>query len=595
MEHCQVGMVLSNTYELLSKLGQGGMGEVWVARHVRLPEKPVAVKVIYHSDENLLERLRREARVMAGLNHPHIAHIIDLDALPNGHPFMVMELLSGAPLSEKISKGHYVTQDIDEWIYQLGDALKSAHSHGIIHRDLKPDNLFLCDDHSLKVLDFGLSKIAHMDRLSMTGALLGTPYYMSPEQVNGEEVDERSDLFALGLICIELITKQRPITGNSLPKIFKSIREYSLPDCPSDFEPDRWSLIKYAIAQDPNERMASVTEWVEAFIDRRLPHRRLNHALINQSDVYPPSLNQTIADEENQDIFAETVSSDPINCLEDTVHADHTVQDQAKKNQQTGPSIPSFDHGLSSQTLGSNQDQHLSKQGLAQTLEHSENYAVEALDAKKYGHPRLKLILGSLFIIGVIVFYLNRTRQTNRQSLPNPTAHSVVQSQIPYPSQTQQDSGTRPLESKQHNPTLSTEAENTLTIKVSLPPNYQVAIEQAKSLGEFKHWAPLLLLKEQLKRFPTQQYVPTVQKALVSLEQKRFFEFEQTMKEVLFTLGPQEDQVRKYTQALLTLSYCQSNAFKAYQSYQKMAEAEQALVDSGIGKCKSKFFKIRRP
>ena len=100
MEHCQAGMVLSNTYELLSKLGQGGMGEVWVARHLRLPEKPLAVKVIYHSDENLLERLRREARVMAGLNHPYIAHIIDLDTLPDGQPFMVMELLSGAPLSK---------------------------------------------------------------------------------------------------------------------------------------------------------------------------------------------------------------------------------------------------------------------------------------------------------------------------------------------------------------------------------------------------------------------------------------------------------------------------------------------------------------
>ena len=384
MEQCQVGMVLSNTYELLSKLGQGGMGEVWVARHVRLPEKPVAVKVIYHSDENLLERLRREARVMAGLNHPHIAHIIDLDALPNGHPFMVMELLSGAPLSEQISKGHYATEDIDEWIYQLGDALKSAHSHGIIHRDLKPDNLFLCDDQSLKVLDFGLSKIAHMDRLSMTGALLGTPYYMSPEQVNGDEVDERSDLFALGLICIELITKKRPITGNSLPKIFKSIREYSLPACPSDFEPNRWSLMKYAIAQDPNERMASVTEWVEAFIDRRLPHRRLNHALINQPGVYPPSLNQTLADEKSQDILADTVSSDPINCLEDTVNADHTMQDQASKSKQIGPDVPSFDHDLSSKALGPHQGEHLSKQGSTQILEHSKTDAVEALDVKKY-------------------------------------------------------------------------------------------------------------------------------------------------------------------------------------------------------------------
>ena len=111
---------------------------------------------------------------------------------------MVMELLRGEPLSAHINRGDYSLEQVMDWIYQMGDALTTAHLHGVIHRDLKPDNLFVCEDGSIKVLDFGISKIANRSQISMEGSIMGTPYYMAPEQIKGEEVDERSDLFSLG-------------------------------------------------------------------------------------------------------------------------------------------------------------------------------------------------------------------------------------------------------------------------------------------------------------------------------------------------------------------------------------------------------------
>ena len=150
MEHLAPGVTLKNTYVLERLIGRGGMGEVWLARHLRLTARSFAIKVIYHTNPTLLERLRREAQVMSGLIHPHIAQVIDLDVTSGDQPFMVMEHLQGQNLAQKVSSGPISIEQSEQWIFEIADAIHTAHRHGIIHRDLKPDNLFLLDDGSIK-------------------------------------------------------------------------------------------------------------------------------------------------------------------------------------------------------------------------------------------------------------------------------------------------------------------------------------------------------------------------------------------------------------------------------------------------------------
>ena len=176
---CYAGQTLQDSYRLERLIGRGGMGEVWEASHLRLSTKTVAIKVIYHQGGTLLERLRREAIVMSGLQHPHIAHVEDLLTLPSGEPFMVMELLRGLPLSDRLAQGPIPYELAERWILEAADAVETAHLHGVVHRDLKPDNLFLADGELVKVLDFGISSLQGGETLSGEGALIGTPYYLS--------------------------------------------------------------------------------------------------------------------------------------------------------------------------------------------------------------------------------------------------------------------------------------------------------------------------------------------------------------------------------------------------------------------------------
>jgi len=293
---CVVGQELSGSYRLERLIGRGGMGEVWKASHLRLSTKSVAVKVIYHQGRELLERLEREALVMSGLQHPHVVHIEDLLKLPTGEPYIVMELLSGAPLSEVIARGPLDTEMAEQWLFEASDAIDTAHRHGVIHRDLKPDNLYLCDEEHLKVLDFGISSFNGGATLSSEGALIGTPYYMSPEQARGERVDPRSDLFSLGLIAIELITGQRAILGDSLHEILNNVVSFTPPSPPSGYPPERWAQLMSAVQLDRDARPSSVREWISVGLNRALPHRSINSKLKEQVTGAPSltsSLSQT--------------------------------------------------------------------------------------------------------------------------------------------------------------------------------------------------------------------------------------------------------------------------------------------------------------
>jgi len=211
-------MVINGRYELHERLGEGGMATVYRATQLNL-EREVAIKFIKTemiSDE-FIARFEREAKSIAQLNHPNITQVYDFDYDEEGTPFMVMEFLHGFDLGE-FRKQHSPLKLSDVITIMEGAALALgyAHAHGIVHRDVKPSNIFITEDHQVKLMDFGLVKQASDEtNLTNTGILLGTPGYFSPEQASAEPVDHRSDIYALGVILYELLTGEAPFSGKN--------------------------------------------------------------------------------------------------------------------------------------------------------------------------------------------------------------------------------------------------------------------------------------------------------------------------------------------------------------------------------------------
>jgi serine/threonine protein kinase len=229
MIQVEAGTVLGGKYRLESLIGRGGMGSVWRAEHLEL-RAPVAVKLL-ESDgmartEEAIRRFHREARAAAAIRSAHVVQILDHSVdQATGWPFIVMELLEGESLAQRISRVTRISPAEAARIFtQVARALSRAHEAGIIHRDLKPDNVFLVrndDDEVAKVLDFGIAKApVHAisgDAGTATGTVMGTAYYMSPEQISGtKNVDFRTDLWALGVMVCECLTGQRPFDADTI-------------------------------------------------------------------------------------------------------------------------------------------------------------------------------------------------------------------------------------------------------------------------------------------------------------------------------------------------------------------------------------------
>jgi serine/threonine protein kinase len=234
-------------YDILAPLGQGGMGEVYMAQDSRL-DRVVAIKVLpshLAADPTARARFDREAKAIAGLNHPNVCALFDIGH-DQGHDFLVMELLEGETLQRHLQRGPLEIGTIVDYAMALADALDAAHTRGLIHRDLKPANIFITTRNVPKILDFGLAKAIetgdeatgqHEALLTGLGTTLGTVAFMSPEQLRGEPLDARTDIFSLGLVLYEMATGQRAFTGPTSAVVSAGILGL-VPPGPGKLRPD---------------------------------------------------------------------------------------------------------------------------------------------------------------------------------------------------------------------------------------------------------------------------------------------------------------------------------------------------------------------
>ncbi len=235
-----VGDVIHGKYRVERVIGEGGMGLVVAAKHLTL-DRSVALKVLNQKSQEsqeALERFTREARAAARIQSEHVGRVLDVDSMPGGAPFIVMELLEGHDLAEEVRKNQRVSVErAVGFLLQACEAIAEAHASGIVHRDLKPANLFLSKSASgsqmVKVLDFGISKITRRDEagsitankaLTNPTSMLGSPLYMSPEQMKAStEVDARTDIWSLGVILYELLSGRSPFDANTIPMICAAV------------------------------------------------------------------------------------------------------------------------------------------------------------------------------------------------------------------------------------------------------------------------------------------------------------------------------------------------------------------------------------
>jgi serine/threonine protein kinase len=275
------GDIIAGKYEVERVLGVGGMGVVVAARHVQLGHR-VAVKFMNGdaaNAERAIERFLREARAAAVLTSDHVARVIDVGTLESGAPYMVIEYLAGLDLRERLEReGPMPIPTAVDYLLQACDAIAEAHASGIVHRDLKPANLFLATDRNgaalVKVLDFGISKFNELGEpadgqdLTATGAVMGSPGYMSPEQVrSAKHVDGRSDIWSLGVILYELLTGVSPFQGETLGEtLARIVSEDPAPieELRRDVPPALAALVRKCLARRVDERVGSVRELVAA-------------------------------------------------------------------------------------------------------------------------------------------------------------------------------------------------------------------------------------------------------------------------------------------------------------------------------------------
>ncbi len=269
MANLQPGQMLG-PYQIINQIGQGGMATVYRAYHASM-DRYVALKVLSHQfalSEEFLGRFQHEARLIAKLEHPHILPVHDFGE-SEGIPYLVMRYLEAGTLKEHLETSQLALPEIDRIFTQIAEALAYAHEDGIIHRDIKPSNVMLDKRGEVFLTDFGIAKMVEgSPKFTATGAITGTPSYMSPEQAQGLTIDQRSDIYSLGIVLYEMLTGRVPFEAETpMAVIIKQIQE-PLPPLSSikpDIHPAIEAVLLKALTKDPNVRFASVQEFLAAW------------------------------------------------------------------------------------------------------------------------------------------------------------------------------------------------------------------------------------------------------------------------------------------------------------------------------------------
>jgi serine/threonine protein kinase/Tol biopolymer transport system component len=296
-----------NHYEILAAIGEGGMGEVYLARDTRLGRR-VALKLLpdyFASDAHRMRRFRQEARAASVLSHPNVCVIHEVGETEDGRPFLTMEYVEGPTLRQRLAKGMKLREALDV-AAQIADALSAAHDAGIVHRDIKPENIVLRPDGYAKVLDFGLAKLTDkregfdtetgttLMRTSTAGLVMGTVAYMSPEQARGVTVDHRTDIWSLGVVLYEMISGHVPFEGETPTDVVVGIVEREQPaltESVAELPPELDRMVRKALRKDRDERYQLAKELA---IDLRSLRRDLEAELeLGRSSVPPVAKSQT--------------------------------------------------------------------------------------------------------------------------------------------------------------------------------------------------------------------------------------------------------------------------------------------------------------
>ena len=308
-------------YRIIEKIGEGGMGIVYAATDTKL-ERKVALKFLpphLTRDPEARERFIREARAVSALDHPNICVVHEIEETLDGQTFIVMACYDGETLKQRIGRGPLETGDAINLALQIASGLAKAHSEGIVHRDIKPANLMITSEGILKIMDFGLAKLAGQTDLTQVGSTMGTVAYMSPEQARGSEVDARSDIWALGVVLYEMLTSGLPFRGESYQVMLNSVLNdqpkslaIARPELPFDLQ----AVVARALDKDPEQRYKDA-----AGIIRALENVKCALAVGSESAASPPTssvavlpLTNLSADPE-QEYFCDGLTEEIINAL----------------------------------------------------------------------------------------------------------------------------------------------------------------------------------------------------------------------------------------------------------------------------------------
>ncbi len=256
-------------YEILSLLGKGGMGEVYLASDKSLGRK-AALKILparYTADADLVHRFEREAKAASALNHPNILTVYEIGKTDDSH-FIATEYITGETLRQRLKRAPLPLPEALDIAIQIAAALNAAHEAGIIHRDIKPENIMLRPDGYVKVLDFGLAKLTEAthapdESTTQTGMIMGTPSYMSPEQARGQKVDHRTDIWSFGVVLHELVSRARPFSGDTQADLMVAILERQPTALPKHLPEQLQTIVTRALTKEPQQRYAAIHDLTE--------------------------------------------------------------------------------------------------------------------------------------------------------------------------------------------------------------------------------------------------------------------------------------------------------------------------------------------